>query len=191
MWLLILIFFCIIAANSSLTFFGPSVVKEVGFTNPATVGWIMALSYLCGAVGMICNGLHSDRSKEARLHCAFAAALGALGLAAAPRSSCKHEPDARAGRADAGHRRHDERDPGVLATAGPLPGRRGGGGRRGADQLDRQPRRLRRAVRCWASSRRRPAGSRRACYIVAAVEVCAAVLILLFVPRFAKKAVTR
>lgn len=80
LWLLILVFFCVIAANSSLTFFGPSVVKEVGFTNPATVGWIMSLSYLCGAIGMVVNGLHSDRSKEARLHCAMAAALGAVGL---------------------------------------------------------------------------------------------------------------
>ena len=80
LWLLILVFFCVIAANSSLTFFGPSVVKEVGFTNPATIGWIMAVSYLCGAVGMVVNGLHSDHAKEARLHCAIAAALGAAGL---------------------------------------------------------------------------------------------------------------
>ncbi len=80
LWLMILVFFCVIAANSSLTFFGPSVVKEAGYTDPATIGWIMALSYLCGAIGMVVNGLHSDRQKEARLHCAFAAALGALGL---------------------------------------------------------------------------------------------------------------
>ena len=31
---MILIFFCIIAANSSLTFYGPTLVKEVGFTSP-------------------------------------------------------------------------------------------------------------------------------------------------------------
>ena len=80
LWILILVFFCIIAANSSLTFFGPSVVKEVGFTDPSTIGWIMALSYLCGAIGMVVNGLHSDHRKEARMHCAIAAALGALGL---------------------------------------------------------------------------------------------------------------
>ncbi len=80
LWLLILVFFCVIAANSSLTFFGPSVVKEAGFTNPATIGWIMSLSYLFGAAGMVINGLHSDHTKEARLHCAFAAALGAAGL---------------------------------------------------------------------------------------------------------------
>ena len=33
-WLMILIYFCIIAANSSLTFYGPTLVKEVGFTSP-------------------------------------------------------------------------------------------------------------------------------------------------------------
>ena len=77
---MILIYFCIIAANSSLTFYGPTLVKEVGFTNPATVGWIMAAAYLCGAAGMIWNGYHSDKQQESRQHCAFAAALGAGSL---------------------------------------------------------------------------------------------------------------
>jgi D-galactonate transporter len=82
-WLLIGIYFCIIAANSSLTFFGPTLVKEVGFTNPLAVGWIMAAAYLCGAAGMIFNGFHSDRHQESRHHCGFAAALGAASLVAA------------------------------------------------------------------------------------------------------------
>jgi MFS family permease len=81
-WLLILVYFCIIAANSSLTFFGPTLVKEVGFTNPLAVGWIMAAAYLCGAAGMILNGIHSDRRQESRLHCGYAAALGAASLLA-------------------------------------------------------------------------------------------------------------
>ena len=79
-WLLILIFFCVIAANSSLTFYGPTLVKEVGFTNPATVGWIMAAAYLFGAAGMIWNGFHSDAKQESRYHCALAAALGSVSL---------------------------------------------------------------------------------------------------------------
>lgn len=79
-WLLILVYFCIIAANSSLTFYGPTLVKEVGFTNPLTVGWIMAAAYLCGAAGMIYNGFHSDRHQESRFHCGLAAALGAASL---------------------------------------------------------------------------------------------------------------
>ena len=77
MWLLILIYFCIIAANSSLTFYGPTLVKEVGFKSPMAVGWIMSVAYLCGAAGMIYNGIHSDRHQESRYHCGLAAALGA------------------------------------------------------------------------------------------------------------------
>ena len=79
---MVLIFFCIIAANSALTFFGPTLVKEVGFTDPLQIGWIMALIYLCGAAGMILNGRHSDQHKEERMHCGVAALVGALGLAA-------------------------------------------------------------------------------------------------------------
>jgi len=79
-WLLILIYFCIIAANSSLTFYGPTLVKEVGFTSPVTIGWIMAFAYLCGAAGMILNGFHSDKHHESRYHCGVAAAAGAVAL---------------------------------------------------------------------------------------------------------------
>jgi len=79
-WLLIGVFFCIIAANSSLTFYGPTLVKEVGFKSPLAVGWIMSLAYLCGAAGMIFNGIHSDRQQESRLHCGLAAALGAASI---------------------------------------------------------------------------------------------------------------
>jgi MFS family permease len=79
-WLLILIYFCIIAANSSLTFYGPTLVKEVGFTSPVTVGWIMAFAYLCGAAGMILNGFYSDKHQESRYHCGLAAAVGSVAL---------------------------------------------------------------------------------------------------------------
>ena len=79
-WLLILIYFCIIAANSSLTFYGPTLVKEVGFKSPLVVGWIMSAAYLCGAAGMVYNGFHSDRHQESRYHCGLAAALGATSI---------------------------------------------------------------------------------------------------------------
>lgn len=80
-WLMVLIFFCVIAANSSLTFFAPTLVKQLGFTSTMQIGWIMSGIYLLGAAGMILNGRHSDRAKEARLHCGGAALVGAVGLA--------------------------------------------------------------------------------------------------------------
>ncbi len=80
-WQCIAIFFCIVTANSALTFFGPSVVREAGFTDPLTVGWIMSAAYLCGGAGMIFNGRHSDRTGEARLHCGVPATVGAIAIA--------------------------------------------------------------------------------------------------------------
>jgi sugar phosphate permease len=81
LWLLILIFFCIVAANSALTFWGPSAAKDMGFNDSTTVGWIMAAIYLFGGAGMILNGAHSDRSGEARYHCGVAALIGAVAIA--------------------------------------------------------------------------------------------------------------
>jgi D-galactonate transporter len=80
-WQFIAIYFCIILANSTLTFWAPTVVKEAGFANPAIVGWITAAAYLAGAVGMILNGRSSDRQGEARYHCGLAALLGSIAMA--------------------------------------------------------------------------------------------------------------
>jgi MFS family permease len=79
-WLLIAIFFCLLWANSTLTFWAPSIIAEAGF-GPAAVGWIAGGAYLVGAAGMIWNGFDSDRQGETRGHFAVAAGLGALGLA--------------------------------------------------------------------------------------------------------------
>ncbi|MFE1951235.1 MFS transporter [Streptomyces sp. NPDC059524] len=82
-WQFIAIFFCVISANSALTFFGPTLVQEVGFEDPLAIGWIMAAVNLAGGIGMILNGLHCDRSGESRWHTATAVTLGAASLAAA------------------------------------------------------------------------------------------------------------
>ncbi len=79
-WVLILVFFCIVAGNAALVFYGPSLVREVGFTDIKTLGWIMSGIYICGWFGMIGNGYLSDHFKEVRYHTAVAAAIGAIGL---------------------------------------------------------------------------------------------------------------
>ena len=81
-WLLIAIFFCLLWANSTLTFWAPTIISEAGFGDSA-VGWIAGGAYLVGAAGMIFNGFDSDRRREVRGHFACAAALGAAGLALA------------------------------------------------------------------------------------------------------------
>ncbi|WP_029047450.1 MFS transporter [Cupriavidus sp. amp6] len=80
-WLLIAIFFCLLCANSTLTFWIPTIIKEVGFTTPMAVGWIAAVAYLCGAIGMIANGAHSDRRNEVRWHFSGAALVGGAAMA--------------------------------------------------------------------------------------------------------------
>jgi D-galactonate transporter len=79
-WLLVLIYFCLLCANSTLTFFAPSIIREVGFTTPQAVGWIAAVAYLVGAAGMIWNGSHSDHHQEVRYHFGLAALLGAISI---------------------------------------------------------------------------------------------------------------
>jgi len=80
-WLLIGIFFCLLCANSTLTFWIPTVIKETGFTTPMAVGWIAGAVYVFGAAGMILNGRHSDRHAEVRWHFSSAALCGATGMA--------------------------------------------------------------------------------------------------------------
>ncbi|WP_342129584.1 MFS transporter [Hydrogenophaga sp. OTU3427] len=80
LWLLVLVYFCIVAANATLNFYGPTLVKELGFTNPATIGWIMSGAFLLGAGAQIYNGSHSDRHREVRWHCAGAALTGVIGM---------------------------------------------------------------------------------------------------------------
>ncbi|MGY2488019.1 MFS transporter [Cupriavidus sp. CP313] len=80
-WLLIAIYFCLLCANSTLTFWIPTVIKDVGFTTPMAVGWIAAVAYLCGAAGMILNGAHSDRRNEVRWHFSGSALVGGGAMA--------------------------------------------------------------------------------------------------------------
>lgn len=81
LWQMILIYFCIVAANATLNFYGPSIVKELGFSaDPVIIGWIMSAAFLCGAGAQIYNGIHSDRTREVRYHCAAAAGIGAIGM---------------------------------------------------------------------------------------------------------------
>jgi D-galactonate transporter len=79
-WLLIAIFFCLLCANSTLTFWIPTIIKDLGVSAPMAVGWIAAVAYLCGAVGMIANGAHSDRRNEVRLHFSGAAIAGGVSM---------------------------------------------------------------------------------------------------------------
>lgn len=80
-WLLISIFFCIIFGNSALTYWAPTIIKDLGVNSPLWIGIISAFPYLAGAAAMVANGRHSDKTNEHRFHTGLAALLGAVSLA--------------------------------------------------------------------------------------------------------------
>jgi ACS family tartrate transporter-like MFS transporter len=77
---LALVYFAAVAANYGVTFFLPQIIKGFGLSNAAT-GWVTAVPYLIGTVAMVYWGLHSDRMRERKLHCAGALLVAALGIA--------------------------------------------------------------------------------------------------------------
>jgi sugar phosphate permease len=80
-WLLTLIFFCIVSGNMAIAFWAPTIIKGLGISNNLTIGLLSAIPYVAGAICMVLNGRHSDRTLERRWHCASGALVGAVGLA--------------------------------------------------------------------------------------------------------------
>jgi MFS family permease len=80
-WVLTAIYFCLVAGYATVNFFGPTAIRELGFTSPTTIGWIISGCSVGGAVFQIVIGRHSDKHKEVPFHAAFAIAFGAISLA--------------------------------------------------------------------------------------------------------------
>ncbi|WP_454006549.1 MFS transporter [Alcaligenes sp. Marseille-Q7550] len=81
LWTLTLMFFGIVAANSTLAFFAPTLVRSLGPTDPLHVGLLVGLVYVFGAIFQLALGFSADRRREARLHTGIPVIIGALGLA--------------------------------------------------------------------------------------------------------------
>ncbi len=57
LWTLTLMFFGIVAANSTLAFFAPTLVRSLGPTDPLQVGLLVGLVYVFGAIFQLALGL--------------------------------------------------------------------------------------------------------------------------------------
>ncbi|WP_158930502.1 MFS transporter [Acidisphaera sp. S103] len=73
--------FCYIVGNQGIGIWIPQLVKGFGLTN-LQVGFVTAIPFLCGSIGMILWGRHSDRMQERTWHVAGAGLVAAAGLAA-------------------------------------------------------------------------------------------------------------
>ncbi|MCJ2134007.1 MFS transporter [Methylobacterium sp. J-026] len=82
-WKLSGVYFMTIIGLYGISFWLPSIVKESGITNVATIGWLSAIPYLVAIPSIILTGISADRTRRRRAHFAVALATGAVGLALA------------------------------------------------------------------------------------------------------------
>jgi MFS transporter, ACS family, tartrate transporter len=77
------VYFGAVATNYGTAYFLPQIVKAFGLTNLQT-GFVSAVPYVVGSVGMVWFGYRSDRMMERKRHAAVAFALSALGIGLSP-----------------------------------------------------------------------------------------------------------
>jgi D-galactonate transporter len=76
---LAVVYFGAVATNYGTAFWLPQIVKGFGLSNAAT-GFVTAIPYIIGTIGMVWWGRHSDHTGERKLHAAIALALAAIGI---------------------------------------------------------------------------------------------------------------
>jgi cyanate permease len=79
---LALVYFGAVACNYGIGYWLPQIVKGFGVSTDAT-GWIVAIPYIVGTVGMVWYGRRSDARQERKGHAAVALLLCVLGYGAA------------------------------------------------------------------------------------------------------------
>ncbi|MCL6516077.1 MFS transporter [Alicyclobacillus sp.] len=80
-WLFAGVYFCLTTGFYGINFWMPQIVKAMSshFSN-TTVGLLAMIPYIAGAIGMVWNGRHSDRTLERRWHTALPPFVGAVTL---------------------------------------------------------------------------------------------------------------
>ena len=76
-----LVYFGNVACLYGVGFWLPTIVKGFGVSIAAT-GWISAIPYVVGFLGMVWWGMRSDRMGERTMHLAISLALAAIGIGA-------------------------------------------------------------------------------------------------------------
>lgn len=79
-WMLGAVYFSIQMGVYAINFWLPSIIKSLGFANPATIGWLSAIPYLLACVFMILVGRSADKRRERRWHLSVPMLMGFGGL---------------------------------------------------------------------------------------------------------------
>lgn len=83
LWLLALIYFCVVMGQYALTFWLPTLVRNAGIQDPLHIGLFTSIPYFCAIVAMLVAGRSGDRHRERRWHLIVPMLTGMLGLALA------------------------------------------------------------------------------------------------------------
>ena len=68
-WMMGLFFFCALTCSYAYQFSAPAMLQAATGWNVARVGYLVAGFGVAGTVAMLLNGIHSDRTRERRMHC--------------------------------------------------------------------------------------------------------------------------
>ncbi len=79
-WLLSAIYFCILAANSALGFYMPTILSEAGFGGYTAIGNALVGICLLGALGNIVFSTYASRRRETQIFCAIGSFLSVASL---------------------------------------------------------------------------------------------------------------
>lgn len=88
-WVAGLFFFCALTASYGYGFFAPAILQRVTGWSVGHVGFLLASFGVAGAVAMLVNGAHSDRTRERPLHIIVPCIVMAVGYLVA---SYAHPP---------------------------------------------------------------------------------------------------
>jgi MFS family permease len=79
-WLLTIVYFCLVSANPTLAFWGPSIINGLGVSNNLAIGLLSAVPYIAAVMATILVGRQSDRTLERRWHTALSCFAAGVGL---------------------------------------------------------------------------------------------------------------
>ncbi|PLV63237.1 MFS transporter [Erwinia sp. B116] len=80
LWLLSLIYFCLIAGFYTVSFWLPTLVHNTGVSDLFIVGLLTAIPYAAAVITMLLACHSADKHRERRWHLAVIATLGAVGM---------------------------------------------------------------------------------------------------------------
>jgi MFS family permease len=79
-WLLTIVYFCLVSANPTLGFWGPTIINGLGVSNNFAIGLLSAVPSIAAVIATVAVGRHSDRTLERRWHAALSCFSAAVGL---------------------------------------------------------------------------------------------------------------